>query len=220
MHVTVRLFAALRERAGTGRRELELPEGSRVSDVWPALDLGAEPGGLAYARNRAYADRDTPLQPGDEVAVIPPVSGGAAGTEPVVWAALTDGQIELQPLVDRVSDPGAGAVASFLGVVREHSRGREVEWLDYEAFHEMAGPEMEAIAAEATRRHGCLRAAVLHRTGRVEIGEASVAIAVSAAHRAAALSACTEIIDTLKVRVPIWKKERYAGGEEWIGQGS
>jgi MoaE-MoaD fusion protein len=220
MQVTVRLFAALRERAGTGRRELELPDGARVSDVWPALGLGDEPRGLAYARNRTYTERDTQLQAGDEVAVIPPVSGGAAGTEPVVWAALTGGQIELQPLIDRVSDRGAGAVASFLGVVREHSRGRDVEWLDYEAFHEMAGPEMEAIAAEAVRRHGCLRAAVLHRTGRVEIGEASVAIAVSAAHRAAALAACTEIIDTLKDRVPIWKKERYSGGEEWIGQGS
>jgi molybdopterin synthase catalytic subunit/molybdopterin converting factor small subunit len=220
MQVTVRLFAALRERAGTGRRELELPDGARVSDVWPALGLGEEPRGLAYARNRTYTERDTPLQAGDEVAVIPPVSGGAAGTEPEVWAALTDGQIDLAPLIDRVSERGAGAIASFLGVVRSHSRGRDVEWLDYEAFHEMAGPEMEAIAAEAVRRHGCLRAAVLHRTGRVEIGEASVAIAVSAAHRAAALAACTDIIDTLKDRVPIWKKERYAGGEEWIGQGS
>ena len=220
MQVTVRLFAALRERAGAGRRELELPEGARVADVWPALGLGEEPRGLAYARNRAYAERDTPLEPGDEVAVIPPVSGGASDTEPAVWAALTDGPVELSPLVDRVSHRGAGAVSTFLGVVRESSRGRDVEWLDYEAFTEMAGPEMEAIAAAAVRRHGCLRAAVLHRTGRVEIGEASVAIAVSAAHRHAAITACTEIIDTLKQRVPIWKKERYAGGEEWIGQGS
>jgi molybdopterin synthase catalytic subunit len=220
MQVTVRLFAALRERAGAGRRELELPEGARIADVWPALGLGEEPNGLAYARNRAYAERDTPLEPGDEVAVIPPVSGGASDTEPAVWAALTGGPVELSPLVERVSDRGAGAVSTFLGVVRDHSRGRDVEWLDYEAFHEMAGPEMEAIAAEAVRRHGCLRAAVLHRTGRVEIGEASVAIAVSAAHRHAAIAACTEIIDTLKQRVPIWKKERYAGGEEWIGQGS
>jgi MoaE-MoaD fusion protein len=219
VEVSIRLFAALRERAGTATRQLDLPAGARVADVWPALELGQEPPGLAYARNRVYVDREETLEPGDEVALIPPVSGGAVD-EAAVFAELGPAPLDLQPLLDHVADPGAGAVASFLGVVRATSRGRDVEWLDYEAYTEMAESEMRAIAAAALARHGCLRAAVGHRTGRVALGEASVAIAVSAAHRAAALAACAEIIDTLKLRVPIWKKERYTGGEEWIGQGS
>ena len=217
MNIHVRLFAALRERVGTSHLDLELPEGAQVADVWPALGLGgAEPSSLAFALNRAYADREDVLSDGDEVALIPPVSGGME--YPV--AELTVEPIDLGRLIARVADPGAGAIATFLGTVRNVARGREVLWLDYEAFDEMAVLELERVARTVTEQNGCIRTAIAHRTGRLEVGEASVAVAVSAAHRAAALNACQQAIDTLKQTVPIWKKERYADGEEWVSQGS
>ena len=216
MKIHVRLFAALRERAGTTHVELELPDGAQIADVWRALDLGGdEPSSLAFALNRAYADREDPLHDGDEVALIPPVSGG---DHPL--AELTVEPIDLGRLIARVADPGAGAIATFLGTVRNVARGREVLWLDYEAFDEMAVLELERVARRVTEENGCIRTAIAHRTGRLEVGEASVAVAVSAAHRAAALTACQQAIDTLKQTVPIWKKERYADGEEWVSQGS
>jgi molybdopterin synthase catalytic subunit/molybdopterin converting factor small subunit len=215
VRVNVKLFAGLREQAGFAERELEGV--ARVGDVWGSLGFGDEPEGLLYAVNRRYADRDQELADGDEVALIPPVSGGAGDDATVTIGA---DPVDLGALVERVADPGAGAIATFLGVVRDSARGRDVEWLEYEAYDDMARSEMARIAEAAVARHGCLHAAVAHRTGRVQIGEASVAIAVSSAHRAQALAACKEIIDTLKASVPIWKKERYDGGEEWIGQGS
>ena len=210
MRITVRLFAALRDRAGAGRRELELVAGSRVGDVWPALQLGDEPPGLAYARNREYAERDQALEDGDEVAVIPPVSGGdfRVQAEPLDLAAL----------VEQVRDPAAGAIATFVGTTRDHSRGRTVLHLEYDAYPEMAEAEMARIAAAVSDRHGVTRVAIAHRTGHVPIGEASVIIAVSAAHRGAAMDACREAIDTLKQTVPVWKKEVFEGGQEWIGR--
>jgi molybdopterin converting factor subunit 1 len=217
VNIHVRLFAALREQVGTSHVDLELPEGAHVADVWPALGLsGTEPSSLAFALNRAYADREDVLRDGDEVALIPPVSGGM--DHPM--AELTVEPIELGRLIARVADPGAGAIATFLGTVRNVARGREVLWLDYEAFDEMAVLELERVARTVTEQHGCIRTAIAHRTGRLEVGEASVAVAVSAAHRAAALTACQQAIDTLKQTVPIWKKERYADGEEWVSQGS
>jgi molybdopterin synthase catalytic subunit/molybdopterin converting factor small subunit len=210
MRITVRLFAGLRERAGVSRLELE--DVLSVGDVWERLDLGDEPPGLMYALNREYADRNSELRDGDEVALIPPVSGGAfrIQAEPLdVAAVLRDAQHE-----------DAGGVASFVGTVRRRSRGRDVLHLEYEAFEEMAEPMLERLAADLTARHGLCAVAIHHRIGRVEIGEASVAIAVSAPHRAAALAACQEAIDTLKETIPLWKKEFYAGGEEWIGRGS
>jgi MoaE-MoaD fusion protein len=217
MRVRVRLFAGLRERAGIARADLDLLDGARAVDVWDALAIGERPAGIAFAVNREYAAEDAALADGDEVALIPPVSGGSGDLATVTIGA---GPLDLGALVERVADPGAGAISTFLGVVRDNARGREVEWLEYEAYDDMARAEMARIAEAAVTRHGCLRAAVSHRTGRVQIGEASVAIAVSSAHRAQAMAACKEIIDTLKASVPIWKKERYDGGEEWIGQGS
>jgi molybdopterin converting factor subunit 1 len=210
MEITVRLFAALRERAGASRRTLRLEDGSRVGDVWQALDLGEEPAGMAYALNREYADRAEALRDGDEVAVIPPVSGGDFRVQ--------EEPLDLSAVVEQVRDPAAGAIATFIGTTRDHNRGREVVHLEYDAYPEMAEAEMAKIAAEVTERHGVARVAMAHRTGHVPIGEASVIIAVSAAHRGAAMSACRDAIDTLKQTVPVWKKEVFAGGEEWIGR--
>ena len=210
MRVTVRLFAGLRERAGRSR--LELDDVTRVEEVWPALGLGDEPPGLLYAVNREYVERGHALDDGDEVALIPPVSGGSF--------QLVDGPLDIAAVLSEVEDPEAGAVASFVGTVRRRSRDRDVQYLEYEAFEEMAEPMLVRLGDELTAKHGLTRVAIHHRVGRVEIGEASVVIAVSAAHRAAALEACREAIDTLKGTIPLWKKEVYADGEEWIGQGS
>ena len=212
MQVTVRLFAGLREQAATGSRRLELADGATLGDVWPALDLGDEPSGLLYAVNRRYAAAHTELGGGDEVAVIPPVSGGDF--------RLTAEPLSLDAVVREVQRDGAGAIASFLGTVRNRSRERNVLYLEYEAYEGMAEETMAELAAELAARHELSAIAIHHRVGRVEIGEPSVAIAVSSPHRAAALAACAEAIDTLKGTVPLWKKEVYEGGEEWIGQGS
>jgi len=208
--ITVRLFAGLRERAGIAR--VELDGVTRVGDVWAKLGLGDEPGGLLYALNREYAGPDDALHDGDEVAVIPPVSGGAF--------RISAAPLDLGAAVAEAASDEAGAVATFVGTVRRSSRGRDVLYLEYEAFAEMAEPMLARLADELTGKHGLCRVAIHHRIGRVEIGEASVVIAVSAAHRGAALDACREAIDTLKTTIPLWKKEVYAGGEEWIGQGS
>ena len=212
MKVTVRLFAGLREQAGQARREVELPSGARVADVWPLLELGDVPAGLLYAVNREYAPADAPLGEGDEVALIPPVSGGDF--------RLSEGALSLDAVVREVAQPGAGAIATFTGTVRNRSRGRDVLHLDYEAFEEMAATTMERLAVELKERYRLCEVAIHHRVGRVEIGEPSVVIAVSAPHRADALAACREAIDTLKETVPLWKKEVYEGGEEWLGRGS
>jgi molybdopterin synthase catalytic subunit len=212
MNVGVRLFAGLRERAGVRARELELPDGATVADVWSALDLGDEPAGLLYAVNREYADPSLELRDGDEVAVIPPVSGGAF--------LLSGEPLSLDAAVSEVASPEAGAIATFVGTTRARSRGREVVRLEYEAYEGMAQQTMERIAAGLRERYELLGVSIHHRVGTVGIGETSVVIAVSAAHRADALAACRDAIDELKVTVPLWKKEIYEGGEEWVSQGS
>ena len=212
MKVAVKLFAALREQAGARERALELADGASVDDVWPALGLGDEPAGLVYAVNRSYVERGTSLADGDEVALIPPVSGGAF--------TLSDAPLSIEHVAAEVASDDAGAIATFVGTTRARSRGRDVVRLEYEAYEGMAEAEMERIAGEVRARHDVIDVAIHHRVGPVEIGETSVVIAVSAAHRAAAFDACREAIDTLKQTVPLWKKELYVGGEEWIGQGS
>jgi molybdopterin synthase catalytic subunit/molybdopterin converting factor small subunit len=211
MKVEVRLFAGLRERAGWDRRTLEGLE--RVRDVWPALGLGEEePPGLLYAVNREYADRGRELQDGDEVALIPPVSGGAF--------LVTEEPLSLDAAVAEVADERAGAVATFTGTVRRQSRGREVTRLEYEAYAEMAEDVMSELARDLKARYDLCAIAIHHRVGTLGIGEASVVIAVSAPHRQEALAACKDAIDRLKETVPLWKKELYEGGEEWMGKGS
>jgi MoaE-MoaD fusion protein len=208
--VHVRLFAGLRERAGWSERDLEGVV--RVGEIWEKLGLGAEPAGLLYAVNKEYAGADRELADGDEVALIPPVSGGAF--------TLSAGTLSLDAAVDEVRSPNAGAIATFVGTTRVQSRDRTVLHLDYEAYEEMAEQVMAEIAEELKSRYDLCGIAIHHRTGRVAIGEASVVIAVSAPHRHDALGACKDAIDTLKERVPLWKKEVYEGGEEWIGRGS
>ena len=212
MRITVKLFAGLRERAGESERELELDAGARLSDVWRPLGLGEQPEGLLYAVNKEYAPPDRRLSEGDEVALIPPVSGGEF--------RLTADPIDVGAVIAEVADGQAGAVATFLGTTRVRSRGRTVLYLEYQAYEGMAERVMEEIANTLRERYELCRIAITHRIGRVGIGETSVAIAVSAPHREHALAACKEAIDTLKVDVPLWKKEVYEGGEEWIGRGS
>ena len=209
MTVRVRLFAGLRERAGWSQREIDA---ATVADVWGALELGDEPTGLLYAVNKEYATPDRSLADGDEVALIPPVSGGAF--------LLSDEPLSLDRVVDEVRDEQAGAIATFTGTTRIQSRGRTVTHLDYEAYEGMAERVMAEIAEGLQSRYELTAIAIHHRVGRVGIGDTSVVIAVSAPHRKDALAACKDAIDELKERVPLWKKEVYAGGEEWIGKGS
>jgi molybdopterin synthase catalytic subunit len=207
--VVVRLFAGLREQAGWSRRELDV---ATLADVWPALGLGDEPEGLLYAVNREYAEPGRELHDGDEVALIPPVSGGGF--------RVTEEPLSLEAVAAEVADERAGGLATFTGTVRRQSRGREVTRLEYEAYAEMAEDVMEQLARVLGERYDLCAVAIHHRVGTLGIGEASVVIAVSAPHRQDALAACKKAIDRLKETVPLWKKEVYEGGEEWIGKGS
>jgi molybdopterin synthase catalytic subunit len=197
MKVAVRLFAGLRERAGRSEIELELPDGALVSDALAAVGDLAAGVPLVMAVNREYAAAEHPLAPGDELALIPPVSGG----EPVAHVAVREEPLSLDALAARVEDPRAGAVVTFSGVTRD------VDFLDYEAYAEMAAPQMQAIVAEAIERHGLCAAAAEHRVGRVPRTEASVIVAASAPHRGEAFAGAREIIDEIKARAPIWKRE-------------
>jgi molybdopterin converting factor subunit 1 len=199
MQVTVRLFATLRERAGASELTLDLPDGARVGDALAAVESLAADVPLVMAVNRDYADEETALDPGDELALIPPVSGGAVEAHP--WVRVTEEPLALDALAARVRDPRAGAVVTFQGVTRE------VDKLDYEAYVEMAEERIAAIALEAVERHRLCAAAVEHRVGEVTLSEPSVCVAVSAPHRAEAFAAAREIIDRVKAEAPIWKKE-------------
>jgi len=221
MTVRVLLFAQLRERCGTRETTLELPAGARVADAWRALCGrydGLADARLRFAVNQAYVDNAHPLHENDELALIPPVSGGAPADErsPRVYR-VTDEPIDTSDLLAAVGDDGAGGTVLFVGTTRDENDGHRVERLEYEAYREMAAAEMAAIGAEIARRWPVKAVAMVHRVGVVAIGEASVAVAVSAPHRAEAFEACRYGIDTLKARVPIWKKEHYAGGAVWIG---
>jgi len=201
----VRLFAMLRERAGAPEVALELPDGARVGDALKELGPVADGLPVVMAVNREYAAEDRVLCPGDELALIPPVSGGA---QP--WARVTDEPLSLGAVAERVRDPRAGAVVTFSGVTRE------VDRLEYEAYREMAEERLAAIAGEAVARHGLCAAAVEHRVGEVPLSEPSVVVATSAPHRGEAFAGARELIDRVKAEAPIWKREVEGGERRWV----
>jgi MoaE-MoaD fusion protein len=214
VRVSVRLFAGLRERAGTDRLEVELPDGARVADVLAAMastPVGElRPRECVVAVNREYAGADEPVNAGDEVALVPPVSGGAGAVRHV---RVTAEPLDLGALADAVRDPSAGAVVLFEGVTRE------VPELDYEAYTEMAQARIEQIAVEEAERHGLCAVAIEHRTGTVARSEPSVIVAASAPHRGEAFAGARALIDRVKTEAPIWKVEVTAAGRERV-QGS
>jgi MoaE-MoaD fusion protein len=216
VNVTVRLFASYREAVGASSVDVSLDDGADGTALWTALvarypALRNLPPPSGYALNDEYVSGNRRLTDASKVALIPPVSGGAADIE------LTDGPISTDRLLRAVADPKAGAVVLFLGVVRDNARGRRVDHLVYEAYDALARREIERIAATAQDRWTITRIAIAHRTGRLAVGEISVAIAVSSPHRREAFEAGRYAIDTLKQTVPIWKKEVWEGGAAWIG---
>jgi molybdopterin converting factor subunit 1 len=217
--VRVRLFARLRELAGFESESVELPAESTVADVYeavrrahPAFQVDRE--SVRAALNQEFADWDEVVSDGDEVAFIPPVSGGVHVVG--VLFEVTTEPLDARRIEQAVSHPGAGAICTFTGIVRDNSRGRSVTHLEYEAFVEMATEQMRRIADEIAEKWPEARVAMAHRTGRLEIGESSVIVSASAPHRAEAIAACKWGIDRLKESVPIWKKEHAADGTFWI----
>ena len=212
MRISVRLFAGLRERAGAERVEVELPDGARVGDLLAAMastPVGAlAPGQCVVALNREYASADAVVDPGDEVALVPPVSGGE---EAVRHVRVTEDPLDLAALSAAVRDPRAGAVVCFEGVTREVPR------LEYEAYAEMAAERLHSIAAEEAERHGLCAVAVEHRTGPVALGEPSVIVAASAPHREEAFAGARAVIDRVKAEAPIWKVEVTDAGARRVG---
>lgn len=247
MRLTLRLYAGLRERAGVAELALDdLPEPLDVAGLKRELERRfADWGSLVAVRGvvgTRYVADSTPLSDGQEVSLLPPVSGGAPGEDEGRPSATLEGglfELRAEPLDPeearrRVGHPTCGATVVFTGTTRETNRGHEVVRLDYEAFAAMAGAEMERIYAECLGRFGPasaagpgaperelrLRMLTLHRTGTVGVGEPSVVVAVASPHRDAAFGACRFLIDRLKERVPLWKKEVYADGHDWIGERS
>jgi MoaE-MoaD fusion protein len=211
VRISVRLFAGLRERAGADRVDVELPDGAVVADLMAAM--GLEPRSCIVALNREYAPADAAIGADDEVALVPPVSGGAAeptpvpvADDPVRLVAVTGEPLDLAAVAAAVRDPRAGGVVCFEGVTRE------VEALDYEAYVEMALERLRSIGAEEAGRHGLCAVALVHRTGRVPLGEPSVIVAASAAHRGEAFAGARALIDRVKAEAPIWKVELTAQG--------
>ena len=237
MRINVRLFAILRQQAGWREKEIELAEDATIEGAWQALikiapALAASREVVRFARNREYSAVDTRLEDGDELVLIPPVAGGSDDT-------LLRVEIRAEPITDdliaelrnTVPTPADGAVVVFVGQTREtpgtpapgqeaaaaQHAGEQVERLDYEAFEEMALHVLRTIAKEIEQRFDVRRLAIVHRTGSVAVGEASVVIVAAAAHRAAAFDAARYAIEELKARAPIWKAEHFASGSVWLG---
>ena len=220
MKVQVRLFARYREAAGRDRVELELPEGGTAQTAWEAVSnrfpiLGPYRPFTLFAVCNDYVEPTHALREGDELCLFPPVSGGAVASDLV---QITSEPLSERALIDAVSDAGAGGIVLFSGVVRDQTGGRRVKFLEYEAHASMAEAKMrEIVTAVRGRWSDVTRIAMVHRIGRLEIGESSVMIAVSSPHRREAFEACHFAIDTLKETVPIWKKEYFEDGEIWVG---
>jgi MoaE-MoaD fusion protein len=218
----IRLFATLRERAHVSQFEREFPEGTTVDEIWERLKeefpaLRGYNDSVGFAVNQEYVEGGFRPRNDDEIAFIPPVSGGAGDLPWVGPIQIVRHRVDVIALERAVADPTAGAICTFTGTTRDNNAGRKVTRLEYEAYEPMAMSEMRKLAAEAGRRWNIFRIAITHRIGLVEVGETSVAIAVSAAHRAEAFEGCRFAIDRLKQIVPIWKKEYFEGGEIWVG---
>ncbi len=216
MKIRIKFFASFREITRERERVADVPAGSTpasllvvLSGEFPALDRFNTT--TAFAVNGTYSAPDVPLQDGDELAFIPPVSGGGGRY------VVTDQELCLEEVAARVRDPSCGAVTVFEGSVRDVSRGRKVLYLEYEAYKEMAEKKLAEIGDDIRARWGLDRVAISHRVGRLELGEASVIIAVASPHRPEAFEACRYAIETLKKTVPIWKKEVWEDGEVWVG---
>jgi len=233
MLISVRAFASYREAIGAHSVKLEVSEGTTPTEVWDRLvgrypRLVGLPKPHAFAINEEYVEESYALRERDELVLIPPVSGGASKSSQSsqssqspqpseTWVELAENVIDVNSVLTRVSHPQAGGVVIFLGTVRDNSRSRHVKFLEYEAYKPMAIKEMNRVAEEARRRWPLLGIAIMHRLGHLEIGDISVAIAVSSEHRKEAFEAGRYAIDSLKQTVPIWKKEVWDAGEAWIG---
>jgi molybdopterin synthase catalytic subunit/molybdopterin converting factor small subunit len=223
MHVRVLPFGVLKESLGSDPFALDLPGGATVADLLASLGVRApaiETLGIAVSVNAEYANRKQVLREDDEVGLLPPVSGGAPPddhprTEDSVFIRLTRDPILAEALVAAAKHGEDGAVIVFDGIVRNNSRGRKTLHLDYEAYEEMATKQMNQLAREAITRYSVRNVAIIHRLGRLQVGETSVLIIVSSAHRAKAYEASRWLIDTLKKSVPIWKKETFVDGAVW-----
>jgi molybdopterin converting factor subunit 1 len=218
MRVRVLFFGVLRELASKASEEIELPEGASVRDLVAQYEsriphLKASLASIALAVNQQYAAPDTKLNTDDEVALLPPVSGGASNDPPFV--KLVRGRIVPHDVIPALEKPEDGAIVIFDGIVRNNSRGRQTLYLDYDCYEAMALRQLQELAAQARQNFAIRNVAIVHRLGRIEIGESSVLIAVFSAHRASAFEACRWLIDTLKRKVPIWKKEYFEDGAIW-----
>ena len=223
MKIQLLLFGSVREAEGTARIEVELADGATVADLrrWLAeRNTAAEKLGdrLAASINTELAQSDDVLEEGDEVAFLPPVAGGDGTRESaaVKRCTISEEALDEAEVAARVEGPDAGGVVSFVGRVRDHARGHEIERLEYEAYPAMAEKEMEKIADEAATRWPGTRVAIAHRVGRLEIGDAAVVVVAASAHRGEAFEACRFAIDTLKITVPIWKREVATDGAYWV----
>lgn len=215
MQITLRFFAVVRERLGQSEMIVELADGSTIADARALVDEMAGEAAPLIQRsmtmlNQEYASPEDELHEGDELAFIPPVSGGGH------YRVHAD-PLDAASIGASVEDDGAGALVTFVGTVRDNARGRRVQWLDYEAYPEAAEKMLARIGDEMREKWPVLGIAIEHRTGKLAIGEASVVIAVSSAHRDAAFEAAAYAIERIKEIVPIWKKEFYEDGETWIG---
>ena len=214
MRVRVLFFGVLKDLAGKSSELLDLPDGALVRDVLghyasQAPGLREALASIAVAVNQEYAGPEVLLKPNDEVGLLPPVSGGSGR------ATIVRDAIDTAGVLARIKRGEDGAAVVFEGIVRNQTRGRRTLYLDYEAYEEMALAEMEKLAQQALKQFAVRDVALVHRLGRLEIGEASVLVVVSSAHRAAAFDACRWLIDTLKRTVPIWKKEYFEDGAVW-----
>jgi MoaE-MoaD fusion protein len=222
MRVRVLFFGMLKDRMGKSSDSLELPDGASIRDLLAHYErevprLKESLPALAVAVNQVYASPEAKLKAGDEVALLPPVSGGSANEtfQPVRYAAIVRNPIDSPRVLNSIKRGEDGAALVFEGVVRNHSRGRKTRYLEYEAYEEMALQQMESLAAQALTQFQIRDVAIVHRLGHLEIGETSVLIAVASAHRAAGFDACRWLIDSLKRTVPIWKKEYFEDGAVW-----